>query len=160
MSLRKQALAPCRHIKRQRNTPVKNGCKDSMCAYKAYEPFDKKFFSPHWGWKNAGSSTTSIITNWFCNFEKAIWRDAVIRFRDCYLVEAEEAQVTNHTECTDSGSSGDLTCDLQANLHNLQRVGKNDLRGSSLKERRQQMTHIFYISPLIKTVTQNVNKVT
>lgn len=49
-----------------------------------------------------------------------------------YLVEAEEAQVTDHIERTDSRSSGDLACYLQANLHNLQRVGKDHLRPSSL----------------------------
>lgn len=47
--------------------------------------------------------------------------------RRYYLVKAEEAQVTDHAECTDSRPSGDLACHLQANLHDLQRVGKDHL---------------------------------
>lgn len=52
-----------------------------------------------------------------------------------YLVEAKEAQVTDHGQSTDSGSGGDFAGHLQANLHNLQRVGKDHLRASSLGTR-------------------------
>lgn len=47
--------------------------------------------------------------------------------RTHYLVKAEEAQVTDHAESTDSRPSGDLACNLQTNLHNLQRVCKDHL---------------------------------
>lgn len=56
----------------------------------------------------------------------------VVHSKTHYLVEAEEAQVTDHVECADSRTSGDLTCHLQANLYDLQRVCKNHLRASSL----------------------------
>lgn len=49
-----------------------------------------------------------------------------------YLIQPEETEVTDHTERADSRSSGDLTRHLQADLYNLQRVGKDDLRASSL----------------------------
>lgn len=55
-----------------------------------------------------------------------------------YLVEAEEAEVTDHAECADSRSSGDLACHLQANLHNLQGVGKDHLRASSLNKSKEE----------------------
>lgn len=54
------------------------------------------------------------------------------RSKTSYLVEAEEAQVTDHAERADSRSSGDLARHLQANLHDLQRVGEDHLRASSL----------------------------
>lgn len=61
-----------------------------------------------------------------------------------YLVEAEEAQVTDHAERTDSRSSGDLACHLQANLHNLQRVSKDHLRASSLDIwEEEELVHTF-----------------
>lgn len=49
-----------------------------------------------------------------------------------YLIKPEESEVTDHTERADARASGDLSCHLQADLHNLQRVGKDDLRASSL----------------------------
>lgn len=55
-----------------------------------------------------------------------------------YLVKAEEAEVTDHTECADSWSGGDLTCHLQADLHYLQRVGKDHLRASGLNEEGEE----------------------
>lgn len=60
-----------------------------------------------------------------------------------YLVEAEEAQVTNHAECADSRPGGDLACHLQANLHNLQRVGKDHLGASSLDVCGGELVHTF-----------------
>lgn len=69
--------------------------------------------------------------------------EGFIRFKECYLIETEEAQVTDHTQCTDSRSSGDLTCNLQADLHNLQRVGKDHLRGSSLNTQGKKATDDF-----------------
>lgn len=69
--------------------------------------------------------------------------EGFIRFKEYYLIETEEAQVTDHTQCTDSRSSGDLTCNLQADLHNLQRVGKDHLRGSSLNTQGKKATDDF-----------------
>lgn len=53
-----------------------------------------------------------------------------------YLIKPKETEVTDHTECADSRSSCDLSCHLQSDLYNLQRVGKDDLRASSLVRKR------------------------
>lgn len=60
-------------------------------------------------------------------------------FPGAHLVEAEKAQVTDHAERTDSGSSGDLARHLQADLHDLQRVGKDHLRASSLDGLQEEL---------------------
>lgn len=49
-----------------------------------------------------------------------------------YLIKPEETEVTDHAERADSRAGGDLSCHLQADLYNLQRVGEDDLRASSL----------------------------
>lgn len=49
-----------------------------------------------------------------------------------YLIKPEETEAADHAERADARSSGDLSCHLQADLYNLQRVGKDDLRASSL----------------------------
>lgn len=49
-----------------------------------------------------------------------------------YLIKPEETEVTDHTERANARSGGDLSCHLQADLYNLQWVGKDDLRASSL----------------------------
>lgn len=57
-------------------------------------------------------------------------------FRDtqavCYLVEPEEAEVSHHAERAHSGARGDLTGDLETDLHDLKRIGENHLRSTSL----------------------------
>lgn len=60
-----------------------------------------------------------------------------------HLVEAEEAQVTDHAESTDSGPGGDLSCHLQADLHNLQWVGEDHLRASSLDSQQEELVLYF-----------------
>lgn len=57
-----------------------------------------------------------------------------------YLVEAKEAQVTDHIERADPGSSCDLTCHLQADLDNLQGVGKDHLGAPSLEKHERVRT--------------------
>lgn len=52
-----------------------------------------------------------------------------------YLVEAEEAQVSDHVEGADPGAGGDLSSHLQADLDDLQRVGENHLGSSGLDGR-------------------------
>lgn len=64
--------------------------------------------------------------------------------RPSYLVESKEAQVTHHTKCTDTRSSGDLACHLQTDLHYLQRVSKDHLRGSSLGKKNSSCSHIYF----------------
>lgn len=56
----------------------------------------------------------------------------MVHFKERYLVQSEEAEVTDDAERTDPRPRGDLTCYLQANLHNLQRVGEDNLGASSL----------------------------
>lgn len=50
----------------------------------------------------------------------------------CYLVETEEAEVSDHAERAHSRARGDLTGNLETDLHDLKGVGENHLRGSSL----------------------------
>lgn len=52
-----------------------------------------------------------------------------------HLVQPKKSQVLKHIQSTDSGSCGDLSGYLKANLHYLQRIGKDDLRASSLQAR-------------------------
>ena len=49
-----------------------------------------------------------------------------------YLIEAEEAQVLDDTDCTDACLAHDLTRHLQADFDNLQRVGEHHLRAARL----------------------------
>lgn len=53
-----------------------------------------------------------------------------------YLIEAKEAEVSDHIERTHSGPRGDLPSNLKTNLNDFQRVGENDLRATSLKRTR------------------------
>lgn len=53
-----------------------------------------------------------------------------------YLIQPKETEVTDHAERADARSGGDLACHLQADLYDLQRVGKDDLRASSLVRKR------------------------
>lgn len=53
-----------------------------------------------------------------------------------YLIKPEETEVTDHIDRADSRSSCDLSCHLQSDLDNLQRVGEDDLRASSLVRKR------------------------
>lgn len=50
-----------------------------------------------------------------------------------YLVQAEEAQVTDYRDGGHLLGRGNLASHLQSNLDNLQRVGEHHLRGTSLK---------------------------
>lgn len=52
-----------------------------------------------------------------------------------HLVEAKEAQVSDHVEGADPGAGGDLSSHLQADLDDLQRVGENHLGSSGLEGR-------------------------
>jgi len=58
----------------------------------------------------------------------------VVHAKTLYLVEAEEAKLADHVDCADPRPGGDLACHLQANLHNLQRVGEDHLRAAGLEE--------------------------
>lgn len=60
-----------------------------------------------------------------------------------HLVEAKEAQVTDHAESADSGPGGDLSCHLQADLHNLQGVGEDHLGASSLDSQQKELVEVF-----------------
>lgn len=73
-------------------------------------------------------------------------------FRTRYLIQPEETQVTDHAERADSRSRGDLACHLQADLYDLQRVGKDDLRASSLVRKRiwiktRRSKNVYYPKP-------------
>lgn len=52
-----------------------------------------------------------------------------------HLVQPKKSQVLKHVQSADPGSCGDLSGYLQADLHDLQRVGKDDLGASSLQAR-------------------------
>lgn len=55
-----------------------------------------------------------------------------------HLIQTEKPQVPKHVQRTDSGSGGDLSSHLQADLHYLQWVGKDDLGASSLQAREER----------------------
>ena len=51
-----------------------------------------------------------------------------------YLVETKEAKVLDDADGTDPRLANNLTRHLQADLHDLQRVGEHHLRRSSLRQ--------------------------
>lgn len=56
-----------------------------------------------------------------------------------YLVEAEQAKVSDDTEGANSGSCCDLSCHLQSDLNYLQRVSKDHLGTPCLQRERHKV---------------------
>lgn len=55
-----------------------------------------------------------------------------------YLVEAKEAQVSHNSQGADPGPCSDLSSHLQTDLNDLQRIGENHLRTSSLPDETEE----------------------
>lgn len=90
---------------------------------------EKAFVNPHLKCAHIEFLCRKVVWLWHSEVKGICVEVEVV---PAHLVQSEEAQVTHHVEGADPFRRGDLSCHLETDLHDLQWVGEDDLRASSL----------------------------